>query len=245
MDEYIVPKCAALMERRCEFLLILDNAPSHAPRLACEHYKTVLRGTVEFQPLCSPDLSPNPFLVERDQNTARSAPANPHRIAGTFDPRVSRDTDRQPLDVRRGGCCLGPQAKGLRGRQRRFFRVARANHKWLPSDTSSLPLPTFTQWDTVVVAFEKDTHNDCIQGLCPPPVQDAFERALPPALKKTPCYSARRHHEVAPDAQHTVKEKQQAQTRHCHVSSKDEPVEELEEEAQPYRRETERTASRA
>ena len=30
----------------------------------------------------------------------------------------------QPLDVRKDGCCMGPQAKGLRGRQWRFFRVA-------------------------------------------------------------------------------------------------------------------------
>ena len=29
---------------------ILDNAPSHASRLAGEHYTTVLHSTVEFQP---------------------------------------------------------------------------------------------------------------------------------------------------------------------------------------------------
>ena len=45
------------------------------------------------------------------------------RIEGTFDPRVSQDVDRQPLDDRKDGCCLGPQAKGLRCRQWRFFRV--------------------------------------------------------------------------------------------------------------------------
>ena len=53
MDEYIVPNSAPGRK----FLLILDNAPSHACRLACEHHKTVLHGTVEFQPPCSPDLS--------------------------------------------------------------------------------------------------------------------------------------------------------------------------------------------
>ena len=37
MDEYTVPNCAALIERVRKFLLILDNAPSHAYRLACEH----------------------------------------------------------------------------------------------------------------------------------------------------------------------------------------------------------------
>ena len=37
---------------------LLDNAPSHACRLAFEHNKTVLHGTVKFQPPCSPDLSP-------------------------------------------------------------------------------------------------------------------------------------------------------------------------------------------
>ena len=34
MDEYISPNCAALMESGRKFLLILDNAPSHANRLA-------------------------------------------------------------------------------------------------------------------------------------------------------------------------------------------------------------------
>ena len=33
MDEYIVPTCAALTERRREFVLLLDNAPSHTCRL--------------------------------------------------------------------------------------------------------------------------------------------------------------------------------------------------------------------
>ena len=74
MDEYIVPKCTALMEPGRKSLLILDNAPLHASRLACEHCSTVLHGTVEFQPQCSPDLSPIRLLfVERAQSTACSA----------------------------------------------------------------------------------------------------------------------------------------------------------------------------
>ena len=56
MDEYIVPNCAALLEPGREFFLLLDNAPSRACRPACDHYKTVLNGTVEFQPPCVPDL---------------------------------------------------------------------------------------------------------------------------------------------------------------------------------------------
>ena len=51
-----------IMEPGRKFLLILDNAPSHACRLACEHYKTVRHGTAEFQPPCSPDLSPLKFF---------------------------------------------------------------------------------------------------------------------------------------------------------------------------------------
>ena len=43
MDEYVVPNNAAVMERKV--LLILDNAPSHASKLACEHHTTVLHGT--------------------------------------------------------------------------------------------------------------------------------------------------------------------------------------------------------
>ena len=53
--------CAALVEPGRKFLVILDNSPSHASRLACEHQKTVFHGTVEFQPPCSPDLSPLHF----------------------------------------------------------------------------------------------------------------------------------------------------------------------------------------
>ena len=63
MDEYIVLNCGPLMERGRKFLLILDNAPSHASRLACDHRKTVWHGTVEFQTPCSSDLSPLDFFL--------------------------------------------------------------------------------------------------------------------------------------------------------------------------------------
>ena len=76
MDECIAPNCAALMEPGRYFLLVLDNASSHACRLAGDHCKTVLRGTVEFQPRCSPDLPPLNFFVERAQDTAPSAPSS-------------------------------------------------------------------------------------------------------------------------------------------------------------------------
>ena len=83
MDECIVPSCTALMEPGRKFLLILDNAPSHASRLGCEHYSTVLHGTVEFQPPCSPDLSLldfflwNELKVQLDQHPA---PVNPAEL---------------------------------------------------------------------------------------------------------------------------------------------------------------------
>ena len=69
-----------------KFLLILDNAPSDACKLACEHYKTVLHGTVghvEFQPLCSPDLSPLGFFLWTELKTQliqHPAPANPSEM---------------------------------------------------------------------------------------------------------------------------------------------------------------------
>ena len=123
MDEYIVPKCTAIMGPGRKFLLIQDNAPSNASRLACEHYSTVLHGTVDFQSQCSPDLSPSDFFVERAQDTARSASSScqSRRIAGTFDSRVSQDMGRQPWNVRENRHCFGPQATGLRCRRKRFF----------------------------------------------------------------------------------------------------------------------------
>ena len=83
MDEYHVPNCAALMEPGRKFLLILDNAPSHASRLACEHYKTLVQGTVEFQPPCSPDLSPLDYFLRNElkvQLDEHPAPANPAEL---------------------------------------------------------------------------------------------------------------------------------------------------------------------
>ena len=83
MDEYTVPNCTALMEPGRKFSLILDNAPSHASRIACEHYSTVLHGTVEFQPPCSPDLSSLGFFLWNElrvQLVQHPAPANPAEL---------------------------------------------------------------------------------------------------------------------------------------------------------------------
>ena len=71
----------------------------------------------------SRSLSLRLLFVERAQDTASSASSSSQsrRIAGTFDPRVSLDVDRQSLDVRENGHGLGLQAKGLRCRQRLLF----------------------------------------------------------------------------------------------------------------------------
>ena len=42
---------------------------AYASRLACEHCKVVLHGTVEFQPPCSPDLSPSDFFLWNELKT--------------------------------------------------------------------------------------------------------------------------------------------------------------------------------
>ena len=100
-DEYTMPNCAALMELGRKFLLILDNVPSHASRLALEHNKTVWHGTVEFQPPCSPDLSLSllDFFLWNElkvQLVQHPCSCQSRRIAGTFDSRVSQNVDRQP-----------------------------------------------------------------------------------------------------------------------------------------------------
>ena len=84
MDEYIVPNYTALMEPGGKFLLILDNAPSHASRLACEHYSTVLHCTVEFQPPCSPDLSPLDFSLWNELKVQLVHPAPALQNCGHF-----------------------------------------------------------------------------------------------------------------------------------------------------------------
>ena len=92
MDEHIAPNCAALMEPGREYLLLLDNAPSHACRLACDHHQTVSNGTVGFQPPCSPDLSPVDFFLWKELKTQLvqcPTPANPAELR-TSDPRVHR-----------------------------------------------------------------------------------------------------------------------------------------------------------
>ena len=66
-----------------KFLLILGNARSHASSLACEHCKTVLQGTVGFQPACSPDLSPLDFSLWNELKmhlVQHPAPASPAEL---------------------------------------------------------------------------------------------------------------------------------------------------------------------
>ena len=87
MDEYIVPNCPALMEPARKFSMILENAPSHASRLACEHDKTVLHGTVEFPTsVLSRPRSLRLLSMERAQSAARpvSCSGQSRWIAGTF-----------------------------------------------------------------------------------------------------------------------------------------------------------------
>ena len=78
-----------------KFLLLLHNAPSHACKLAGDHCKTVLHGTVEFQPPCSPDLSLFIFYCGTSPRHSSSVSncCQSRRNAGTFDPRVSWDVD--------------------------------------------------------------------------------------------------------------------------------------------------------
>ena len=79
----VVPNCTALMELGRKFLLTLDNAPSRASRLASEHCSSVLHDTVEFQPSCSPDLSPLDFFLWNEttvQLVQHPGPANPAEL---------------------------------------------------------------------------------------------------------------------------------------------------------------------
>ena len=78
VNEYTVPNCTAVMEPGRKFLLILGNAPSHASRLGREHY-----GTVEFQPPCSPALSPLDFFLWNElkvQVVQHPAPTSPAEL---------------------------------------------------------------------------------------------------------------------------------------------------------------------
>ena len=125
MDEYIAPNCAALMELGREFYCswtlrrrTLAGSLVNTSRQCCTAQSSFNRFALQISlPLTH---------VERAQDTARSVSSSCkyRRIAGTFDPRVSQNVDRQPLDVQEHGHGLGPQAKRLRCRQRRFFRVA-------------------------------------------------------------------------------------------------------------------------
>ena len=58
----LCPMAQPPRSQTAKFLLLLDSAPSHACRLACNHCRTVLHGTIEFQPPCSADLSPSDFF---------------------------------------------------------------------------------------------------------------------------------------------------------------------------------------
>ena len=135
MDEFTVP-----MRPPHAAWTLLDTAPSHARRLASLH------GTAEFQPPCSPDLSPlDFFVVDRAQNTARSACSScqSRRTAGTFDPRVPWDVERQPLDVREGWQGMGSQAKGLRCHQRLFLNSTGIADRIVPlKDTAQITSST-------------------------------------------------------------------------------------------------------
>ena len=71
MDEHIVPSCAAFME------------PGRKA--------TTRRRTLEFQPVCSPDL--------KTQLVQRPTLANTSELSALFDPRVLQNVDRQPLDA--------------------------------------------------------------------------------------------------------------------------------------------------
>ena len=89
------------------------------------------------------------------------------RIAGTFDLCVSQNVDRQPLDARENGQGMGPQAEGLRCRQRLYIsssnrhgrplsyrsqtqRRTRHQHTfespWHPPQTQTAPQARTTQW---------------------------------------------------------------------------------------------------
>ena len=64
------------------------------------------------------------LIVERGPDTAHSESNSCKffRVASISDLRVPQDVNRQPLDVREHGQGMGPQAKGSRCRQRRFFQ---------------------------------------------------------------------------------------------------------------------------
>ena len=94
MDEYIVPNCTALMELGRKFLLTLDNAPSHASRLALSVLQySVARHSRVSTSVLSRSLSLRLFFLERAQSTARSVSCS---CQSPSDPRVSQDVGRQP-----------------------------------------------------------------------------------------------------------------------------------------------------
>ena len=64
--------------------IALDNAPSHACRLACDHHSIVLHGTVEFQPPYSPDLSSLDFSSQNELKTQLCLVSNSTENCGHF-----------------------------------------------------------------------------------------------------------------------------------------------------------------
>ena len=119
--------CTALMEPGRKFLLILDNAPSHASRLACEHYKTVLHGTVEFQPRALQTSRPQTFFLWNElkvQLVQHPAPANPAELRALLTRVCHRTWAGSREMFEKIGNAWVRRLEGLRGRQRRFLRVA-------------------------------------------------------------------------------------------------------------------------
>ena len=117
MDEYLVPNCAALLEPGREFLLLLDNAPSRACRQASDHYKTVLNGTAEFQPPCSPDL----VLMwnESSRHSSFSSSRKSRRIASLLTRLCHRTWTGSRWMFEKTGTAWGRRLKGLRSRPHR------------------------------------------------------------------------------------------------------------------------------
>ena len=78
------------------------RAVARSCRLACDHYKAVLHGTVEFQSPCSPDL----FFFWNELSVQL------HQVLQS--PRVHRTWTNDRWMIKEINQCLGPQAKGLR-----------------------------------------------------------------------------------------------------------------------------------
>ena len=108
------------------FLLILDNAPSHACRLVCDHHRTVLHGTVEFQPLRTPNLSLRLFWNElKTQLVQHPVPADLGELRALLTHVYHRTRTGSRWMLEKMGKAWVRRLKALRCRHRRFFQVAR------------------------------------------------------------------------------------------------------------------------